>query len=172
MSHEFTIEAPNTCGFLYNPTSSLIGVYVTGTNTVVGCSEEYTELRQFVTKEDCFASLLQLDPTYPKAKIFGSIVIIPNNEPPQHFTTTVGNTVTFDGTCYCPDLPEAVLTYEWFRINEAQESIPIPGANSATYQYTGEALDTNIIFHCKVLATAPDNWVTESTFKYTLTVYP
>lgn len=144
---------------------------MSGAGTLVGTPDTFTELRTFIDKDSCFNALLQLDPTYPKANIYGDIVIIPEVEFPQFYTIKVDETIVLNCLSTTPGLNDTTIEYQWSRAYPTGDFYELPGETNPTYSFTSTTSDKFIIW-CNVTASAPDNWKTATTFKFNVNVDP
>lgn len=116
MSHQYIIQSPDTCGYIFNPLDSSYQFFDTP-DTVIACSDNFSEFYSFATKEECYASLLQIDPSCSKNIVYGSLPIIFSTIPDSTdtwVTAPSGTVVTLEANISSPEAPDATSSYTWF----------------------------------------------------------
>ena len=115
MSHEYIIEPPNTCGYILDPVSNNFEFFDTA-ETVIACPDKFSEFYSFATKEECYSSILQIDPACPKNTVYGPLPVDfttnPSSDNP-YIAAPSGTAVTLSANLVSPEEPNATVSYSW-----------------------------------------------------------
>lgn len=160
MTQSYYLEAPNTCGLLFDTTSSVIGPYVEApVGAEILTQDKFDEFFQFSSKEACLNKAISLDPSYSKNKIFGPIPLDKVDSSPDNLEGYVNQEIII----YCDFVSgtsDVLISYQWLD----PQGVPIPTANTNVLTFTPSSIAFSGKYTCLVSAIGEYNWTGSDAF--------